>query len=524
MDRRKFLKISSIAGVGIAAGCKKDILEPQEVRLETPVLIIGSGFGGSVTALRLSQKGIKNMLIERGRSWESNDFCSLGKVDKRSTWLRKDAFIPIINLSVPISKYTGVIEYNKHKNMTIFNAAGLGGGSLVFGATFVKPDKFSFEQVFPSEISYDEMDEKYFDKVRQEIKFDDIPEDIYQSEYYLYSRAFTDQAEKAGMKTRRLVASYNWDIVRQEMRGELSPDFIYGDGMFGTRNGSKNSLDKNYIKRAVATGNTQVYTQTNVTNISIRSDKKYEVEADHINPSGRVVKKVIIVCDKLFLCAGAPNTIKLLLKAKSESNLRELNSQIGKGFGTNGKVFFRRVIKENTGGYTGWAPGLAVRYYDNPHVPILIENIPQPLTLVSPFKFTEIHSHLHAALALSKYRGSYSYDPLTDKLNLDWDKTGLDDAVAAARHWTEVVNAANPGSETDTLLIPDKFLNKISYHPLGGCVIGEATDTLGRVLEYPNLYVNDGTLVPGVTAANPAFVIAALAERNIDKIIQEDFS
>jgi len=78
---------------------------------------------------------------------------------------------------------------------------------------------------------------------------------------------------------------------------------------------------------------------------------------------------------------------------------------------------------------------------------------------------------------------------------------------------------------TDNFLIKDKYLNNVTYHPLGGCVMGQATDMIGRLAEYPNLYVNDSTLLPGIAAcSNPAYLIAGTAERNIDKIIKEDFS
>ena len=524
MERRKFLKMATITGAGLAIGCKKDQIVPgteNVTRKETPILIIGSGFGGSVTALRLSQKGIKNTLLERGRSWIENDFCSFSKIDKRSTWLKKKAMIPIVNFSLPIEKYVGVTEYHEYKNMKIFNAAGLGGGSLVFGATYVKPAKLTFEQVFPSEVSYDEMSEKYFTKVQEEIGFSGIPDDIYNSKYYLYARSFHEQCHRMGTESHRLVASYDWDIIRKELNGEIPLDFLKGEGMFGSRNGSKNSLDKTYLKKAKESGNTTIYTLADVTNISIRTDKKYEVEVNHINEKGQVLEKSIFVCEKLFLCAGAPNTLKLLLKAKTTSNLKELNNQIGQGFGTNGKTFFRRNIKEDSGDYTGWTPGDAAPYFENPYVPILIENIPQPISLI--IKIGDLHSNFHVGLGLSKYRGKYDYDPATDKLILDWDKEGLSDVIAAARDWVDKANAANPGSSTDHILIKDEFLNGVSYHPLGGCVIGQAADMVGRLLEYPNLYVNDSTLVPGVVCANPAYTVAALAERNIDKIIQEDF-
>ncbi|QQR97384.1 MAG: GMC family oxidoreductase [Sphingobacteriales bacterium] len=519
MKRRNFIKSTALTGIGVALNaCTKEI---KEERIYTPNLIIGSGFGGSVTALRLAQAGHNSILIERGKTWNAAEFCSFTNVNEKSTWLNRKAMVPIVNLKLPIKEYLGVIEYHEYRNMNIFNAAGLGGGSLVFGATYVKPQQLPFERLFPSEVSYSEMDEIYYPKVQQEINFSHIPEDIYQSEYYLYARTFKQQVENAGKTSVRLPASYDWEIIRKEMRGEIPLEFLKGDGNYGTRNNSKYSLDKNYIARAIATNKTKVYTQTNVVQIKINSDKKYEVSTQQLNVWGTIVGLKTFICDKLFLCAGAPNTIKLLLKSKYTSNLKELNSNIGKGFGTNGKTFFRRTVDANTGALTGWTPAEASFHFDNPYVPIIIENIPQPLGLILPIP--DLKSHFHVGLAATTYRANFEYDDATDKLMLDWNVNGLDESINAAKDWANIVNAANPNSYIDNLLIRNYYANNVSYHPLGGCVIGQATDFYGRVVEYPNLYVNDSTLIPGALCANPAYSIAALAERNIAKIVEQDF-
>lgn len=66
------------------------------------------------------------------------------------------------------------------------------------------------------------------------------------------------------------------------------------------------------------------------------------------------------------------------------------------------------------------------------------------------------------------------------------------------------------------------FADYFTYHPLGGCVLGEATDLYRRVKGYKNLYINDGSLISGSTGVNPFLTITALAERNIEEIIKSD--
>jgi len=72
---------------------------------------------------------------------------------------------------------------------------------------------------------------------------------------------------------------------------------------------------------------------------------------------------------------------------------------------------------------------------------------------------------------------------------------------------------------------PGPVSASITAHPLGGIVLNRATDNIGMLKNYNGLYAIDGTLVPGHTGCtNPALTIAALAERNIERIIKRDFS
>ena len=104
LTRRQFIKQSAMAGLAIGssvglAGCDPmDILLPTSPPIETeddiPALIIGSGFGGAVTALRLGESGIRTMVLEQGRRWSDTPapFSRNIPPDGRSTWLRRKRF------------------------------------------------------------------------------------------------------------------------------------------------------------------------------------------------------------------------------------------------------------------------------------------------------------------------------------------------------------------------------------------------------------------------------------------------
>ena len=105
--------------------------------------------------------------------------------------------------------------------------------------------------------------------------------------------------------------------------------------------------------------------------------------------------------------------------------------------------------------------------------------------------------------------------------------SGSDQAVRAATDFVKRMNAANGGLLGPPAGLPFQLpdvLKDFTYHPLGGMVMGKACDLNGRVHGYPKMYVMDGSALPGSCAtANPSLTIAALAERNIETILAEDF-
>lgn len=84
--------------------------------------------------------------------------------------------------------------------------------------------------------------------------------------------------------------------------------------------------------------------------------------------------------------------------------------------------------------------------------------------------------------------------------------------------------AAAPSLYHSALFGGENIGDKATYHPIGGCPLGKATDPYGRAPHYPGLYVMDGSLVPIGLGANPALTITALAERNIERIMAEDMN
>jgi cholesterol oxidase len=136
---------------------------------------------------------------------------------------------------------------------------------------------------------------------------------------------------------------------------------------------------------------------------------------------------------------------------------------------------------------------------------------------------------LYGGLGVPPALGTFSHDAATDTVTLNWPygDPRLQPFANGTKSMLQALDAVNPGSFT-VLNTEDPTKNPFGVastaHPVGGAVIGKATDFSGRVLGHKKLYVLDGSLIPGgsVGGVNPSLTIAALAERCMDRILETD--
>jgi cholesterol oxidase len=119
--------------------------------------------------------------------------------------------------------------------------------------------------------------------------------------------------------------------------------------------------------------------------------------------------------------------------------------------------------------------------------------------------------------------GTFCYNPDTGIAELKWSMDQNAPAVASAKYVFDKMNVAAKTQYSSNLLGGKQFQDSVTYHAVGGCPLGEATDDYGRVKGYDGLYISDGSLIPRGLVANPALTVTALAERNIERIAREDF-
>src|SRR5881397_3413643 len=217
ISRRQFLRSGTVASAFL--GMPGLSLRASDVQSNfVTAVVIGSGFGGAVAALRLGQAGIDTLVLERGRRWpirpDGNTFATFERPDGRAYWLRDhtaEGVLGLPQLEKPIDRYVGVLEVVVGNGIYVGAGAGVGGGSLVFNAIIVKPRRELFERVFPREIDFDEMEGVYYPRVQGIIQSAPIPDDILATEYYRSSRVSLDQARTAGFPTRPVDLAIDWD-------------------------------------------------------------------------------------------------------------------------------------------------------------------------------------------------------------------------------------------------------------------------------------------------------------------------
>ncbi len=474
-------------------------------------VVIGSGFGGAVTACRLAQGGMKVCILERGRWWSPETY-PLHNSDPGS-WLWND-------------KCKGLYQYFHFKNMDAVVAAGVGGGSLIYANVLIMPPAEVFASGWPASITLSAL-APYYQMARDVLHPTPYP----RVSSLAKSRVLKLGAELTGRKEQYELLDL---AVYWGQPGVPAPD-PYG---FGTKQTgcldlaecvagcpikAKNTLDLNYLTLALKNG-AECRSLHEVSNIG-RTRRDFTVY--YLNCGGLIPEKGHIHASRVVLAAGTLGSTSILLKSVGKyRTLGPLSHALGKGFSGNGDFLAGLFnLAHDVDMTVGPTITSGISY---PVERFIIEEggLPPLLKLIQ-HKVEE--SQLQNSLPLlligrDNADGQLKLTRKLKKLTLKWSPQNSMPLFSAMEQRVRELAQALGGR---ALFSPawSRSRKLITVHPLGGCRMADSekqgvVNGYGAVYGQPGLYIADGSIVPAALGANPSFTIAALAERIAEHIIQ----
>lgn len=534
VSRRRFLGASFGVAVGAALGA--GVLELRNrpsvpsARNHYPAIVVGSGYGGGVSALRLGQAGVQTLILEKGRLWNTPDddgrrFTRMLPADTRAGWFCDvpPSLVPsYMGVSVeqvartnpsPQPVQAGICDKSIHGAHSVFRGIAVGGGSMINAAIAAVPTADQVRAAFP-DIGAQEFLGRYIGRATEMLRINHRDMDWFeQTPYFQYARVGRQYAQAAGYGVDYNASAYSFDYMTREEAGQVPRSALDFEQQYGNNHGRFGSVDQTYIASALATGNVTLRPLTEVTGIRREPSGEYVVSIREIDRWGTEVARDELGCDQLYLSAGVLGTSQILLRARETGALPDLSEEIGRGYGNNGDVMVSHMTTDAdpTGTQQSLMGMINIDGRDDPDNPVYASVFSIPLPV-------ETHALGYYVMVKTDDRADIRYDRASDEVAIDWSEGHTEHLTARAKVVFDKVVTANGVDYRDDIFDGQVFAPH-TVHPLGGAVRGRATDGFGRVKGYDNLFVNDASLIPGYLGCNPFMSITAMAERNIEGIL-----
>jgi cholesterol oxidase len=526
------------------------------------VVVIGSGFGGSVTALRLAEKGYAVGVLEAGRRFADAEFPRTSWDTRRFLWApRLGCFgIQRIDLLRSLGRRGRSGGSAPGSSVLVLSGAGVGGGSLVYANTLYEPLPAFFDDPQWRDITDWRAElAPHYDQAKRMLGVTTYPIET------AADRAMRAVADRMGVGHTYHPTPVGVYIGRPGE--EVADPYFGGVGpartgclhcgscMTGCRVGAKNTLVKNYLWLAEKLG-VEVYPLTTVTSVRpAPSGSGYEISTVRTGAWLRRRPRVF-TADEVVFAAGALGTQRLLHRMKATGGLPGLSDRLGALTRTNSEAILGAVVPLAEARRRGldFTEGVAITSSFHPDPQTHVEPVrygrgsnsmgllQSPLTdggprrtlrwlgmlLGHPLAYGRLLSvrdwsrRTIIALVMQstdnsltvRYRRSwYGRRRLASEQghgapNPSWIPTGN----RAVRLLAEEIGGTPGGS------VPEAFNVPITAHILGGAAIGATAadgvvDAYHRVFGHPGLHVVDGAAVAANLGVNPSLTIAAQAER-----------
>jgi len=518
------------------------------------VLVIGSGFGGSVAALRLTEKGYRVGVLEAGRRFEDADF-------PRTSWdARRFLWAPKLGC-------TGIQRIHLLRNVMILAGAGVGGGSLVYANTLYRPrsDAFYHDRQWAHITDWQAELAPYYDQAERMLGVVQNPTMTPSDE------AMKRVAEELGVGDTFRMAPVGVFFGRdggKEPGAEVGDPFFGGAGprrrgclevgecMTGCRHNAKNTLVKNYLYLAEKAGAT---VHPLVTAVAVRPLGRGGYRVDTVRTGAWRARRTArpFTAGQVVFAAGTWGTQQLLHKVKAAGLLPGISGRLGTATRTNSEALGGALVKLRNRDKHDFTRGVAITSSIHPDASTHIEPVrygrgsnamgllstlmtdgggPVPRWLKwlgqaarHPGELASLYAGINhwserAVIGLTMQALDNSIIVYPRRTRLGRMKltsrqghgvpspTWIPAANQAMRRIAAQIGGFPLGSVGEIADIP------MTAHFLGGCAIGDSPDSgvvdpYHRMYGYPGLHVVDGSAISANPGVNPALTITAQAER-----------
>jgi len=509
-------------------------------------IVIGSGFGGSVSALRLSEKGYKVLVLEKGKWFGAADFPKTNWNLKRWFWL-------------PALRFHGFFKLSFFRHVTILSGVGVGGGSLVYANTLPVPKPEFFTAPTWAHLA----------DWRQELQ------EHYQTALKMLGAVKNPRLETGDLALQRLAKEMgkeddfeptNVAVFFGEPEVIVEDPYFKGRGpqragctfrggcMIGCTENAKNTLDKNYLYLAQQNG-VKIQAESEVFDVQPldNADAAAGYQVKWKSATRLFKKKGSYTCKGIVFAGGVLGTVPLLLKLKNDS-LSDLSPQVGHGVRTNSESLIGiTTFDKNTVFSDGVAIGSILHTDPHSHLEpvrypsgsgfwrllmspmahgrnvlvriagILADLVKHPLQNLHVYfvrdwaKRTQILLFMRTLDSTLRFtRGIFGMKSRMEQGAAP--SAFMPEAKSLAERYAKIVNGKPMVLLTETL-----GGRPTTAHILGGCVMGEnaqegVIDRDNRVFGYQSMYICDGSMISANPGVNPSLTITALSERAMSKI------
>jgi cholesterol oxidase len=518
-------------------------------------VIIGSGFGGSVSAMRLAEKGYSVLLLERGRRFRDRDFA-------KSTWnFRKHLWAPAL-------RCFGILQISPFRDVFVLHGAGVGGGSLGYANVLMEPDDKLFANPAWSHLNdWKKQLRPHFATARRMLGVAPNPR-FTPADEVLREIARDLGVEKSFRPTE--VGAFFGEEGR-----EVSDPYFGGEGpsrsgcnhcgacMVGCRYNAKNTLEKNYLWFAEKRGVKIVPDRTveDVRPVAGADGARYEIR--HRSTLGILLRgRATVRARNVIFSAGALGTMRLLFRCRDITrSLPDISPRLGEMVRTNSEAIVGGVARS---GEVDYSKGIAITSIFQPDAVTSVEPVRYPAGSDSmrflsgplidggsiPVRFAKAlwgivsrpldfaRTHLLPGWAR---RSTILLVMQTEdnRLNMRLGRsiwTGFrrnlisePDAEATIPPKVEIGHEVARRYASKTNSIPLGSINEglfnipMTAHILGGVPFGRdagegVVDLDCQIHNYPGLYVVDGSIMPANPGVNPSLTITALAEYAMSRV------